>query len=201
MQIEAVRRIDAERHTVARNGRARIIRESYTTATLQTMSDWYLVYTKARQEDAAASGLEEQGYRVYLPKLRVKRRRPGGKVDVEEPLFPRYLFAAPTQDDQSISPMQFTRGVQKIVRFGHIYLSASDDIVEAIKKKEDPDTGFHRLTMPSLRPGDAVRVKTGPLAGIDGIFETQSGQDRVIVLLEVLGQSTRTEVSIGELET
>ena len=165
------------------------------------MSDWYLVYTKARQEDAAASGLEEQGYRVYLPKLRVKRRRPGGKVDVDEPLFPRYLFAAATQQDQSISPMQYTRGVQKLVKFGHIYLSVSNDIVEAIRKREDPDTGFHRLTMPSLKPGDAVRMKTGPLAGIDGIFEAPSGQDRVIVLLEILGQQTRTEVSIGELET
>jgi transcriptional antiterminator RfaH len=165
------------------------------------MSDWYLVYTKARQEDVAASGLEEQGYRVYLPKLKVKRRRPGGKIDVEEPLFPRYLFAAPTQQEQSISPMQYTSGVQKLVKFGHIYLSVSDDIVEAIRKREDPSTGFHRLAMPSLKPGDAVRMKTGPFAGIDGIFEAQSGQDRVIVLLEILGQQTRTEVSIGELES
>jgi transcriptional antiterminator RfaH len=54
------------------------------------MSEWYLVYCKARQEDVAAQGLKEQGYGVYLPKLPVKKRRRGGIAEVEEPLFPRY---------------------------------------------------------------------------------------------------------------
>lgn len=164
------------------------------------MSEWYLVYCRARQEDLAARGLCEQGYEVYLPKLRVKRRRPGGKVMVEEPLFPRYLFAAPGRDSQSIAPVQYTAGVQKVVKFGHLYRSVSDDIVESLKKREDPGTGFHCLAMPTMVAGDHVRIKTGPLTGIDGVFEARSGQDRVIVLLEILGKNTRAELSIGELE-
>lgn len=164
------------------------------------MSAWYLVYCKARQEDAAAEGLREQGYEVYLPKIQIKRRRPGGAVFVEEPLFPRYLFVAVASDEKSISPVQYTRGVQKLVRFGHEVLSVRRDIVVALKKREDPDTGFHRLELPGLRPGDPVRIKTGAFAGMDGIFEARSGKDRVVVLLEILGQQAQATVPIQELE-
>ena len=45
--------------------------------------------------------------------------------------------------------------------------------------------------------GDLARV----LAGIDAVFEKKSGKDRVVVLLEILGQQTRAEVAIEELET
>ena len=80
------------------------------------MEDWYLVYCKARQEETAAQGLEEQGYGVYLPRLKLRRRRSQGMVEVVQPLFPRYLFVAPASEQQSISPIGNTAGVSKIVR-------------------------------------------------------------------------------------
>ena len=163
------------------------------------MSEWYLVYCKARQEDAAALGLEEQGYNVYLPKVRIKRRRPGGAVYVDEPLFPRYLFVAVNPDDQSVSPVQYTRGVQKLVKFGHYLLPVSTDVVDAIREREDPETGFHRLEMPGLKVGDQVQMRSGAFAGLEGVFKTRSGKERVIVLLSILGQQVQAEVPIGEL--
>ena len=167
----------------------------------QLMSKWYLVYCKARQEDLAASGLRDQGYSVYLPKVRVRKRRPGGRVDVEEPLFPRYLFVATSAEEQSIAPVQYTAGVQKLVKFGHLYMSVSDQIVTSIKQREDPDIGVHRFELPKVRKGDPVRIRSGVLSGIDAVFEKKSGKDRVVVLLELLGQQTRAEVAIEELET
>lgn len=164
------------------------------------MSDWYLVYCKARQEDAAASGLEEQGYAVYLPKLRVRRRRRGGTAEVEQPLFPRYLFAAPGRAKQSIGPVQFTVGVQKLVRFGTVYLPVPEAVVTALRAREDPETGCHRLKTPVMKRGDRVRIGSGALAGIEGVFEARTGRDRVIVLLELLGRQTPTVVPLEELE-
>ena len=165
------------------------------------MSEWYLGYCKARQEDVAARGLTEQGYSVYLPKVRVRKRRPGGRVDVDEPLFPRYLFVALTSEEQSIAPIQYTAGVQKLVKFGHLYMSVSDEIVTSIKLREDPGIGLHRFELPKVSKGDPVRIRSGVLAGIDAVFEKKSGKDRVVVLLELLGQQTRAEVAIEELET
>ena len=165
------------------------------------MDKWYLVYCKARQEEVAAGGLEEQGYRVYLPKVRIRKRRPGGRVDVEEPLFPRYLFVATSTEEQSIAPVQYTAGVQKLVKFGHSYMSVSNEIVTSIKQREDPDIGLHRFELPKVRKGDPVRIRSGVLAGLDAVFEKKTGKDRVVVLLDLLGQQTRAEVAIEELET
>ena len=102
--------------------------------------------------------------------------------------------------EQSITPTRYTAGVSKLVRFGTDYAPVSRGLVEALKAREDPDTGYHRLIAPTMKRGDAVHIKTGPFAGIEGIFEAQTGQERVIVLLELLGQKVRAEVAIGELD-
>ena len=164
------------------------------------MGEWYLVYCKARQEDVAAQGLVEQGYDVYLPKLRVKKRRASGVALVEEPLFPRYLFVSTRDANQSISPVRNTRGVQKLVKFGTYMLPVTADIVTAIREREDPETGYHRLELPSLKTGDKVQIKSGAFAGLGAIFEQRSGKDRVLVMLEILGQKAQATIPLAELE-
>ena len=164
------------------------------------MSEWYLVYCKARQEDAAAKALEEQGYIVYLPKLKVRKRRASGVIHVEEPLFPRYLFVAVEGEEQSIGPVQYTRGVQNLVKFGTVILPIPERIVLDLKEEEDPDTGFHRLELPGLELGDAVHIRSGAFAGMEGIFQARSGKHRVVVLLSILGQQAPAALPIDELE-
>ena len=164
------------------------------------MSEWYLVYCKARQEESAASGLEEQGYTVYLPKLKTRRRRSQGMVEIVQPLFPRYLFVSLTAKEQSIAPVRYTAGVSNLVRFSVDYVPVPQGMIEALQAREDPETGFHQLTAPNLKQGDSVRIEAGAFAGIEGVFEARSGHDRVIVLFELLGQQVRTEIAIEELE-
>ena len=164
------------------------------------MKNWYLVYSKARQEESAALGLTEQGYAVYLPKLKTKKRRAQGMVEIIQPLFPRYLFVAPSNEDQSISPVRYTAGVSKLVRFNADFEPVPQGMIEALQAREDPETGYHRLTPPKLKQGDRVRVQSGAFAGLEGVFEARSGQDRVIVLFELLGQKARTLIAVDELE-
>ena len=164
------------------------------------MSNWYLAYSKVRQEEVAAEGLEEQGYGVYLPKIRLKKRRAAGIGYSTEPLFPRYLFVSTRGADQSLAPAQYTRGVQKLVKFGDQLLNVPESTVAAIREREDPVSGYHRLEMPGLQKGDRVHIKSGAFAGVDAIFESRSAKDRVIVLLEILGQRAQAVLPIEELE-
>ena len=164
------------------------------------MTDWYLVYSKPKQERAAAGGLAEQGFAVYLPMLRSRRRRAAGMTVVEEPLFPRYMFIQPKGAEQSLSSAGFTAGVASLVRFGAELQTVPTTVVSAIKEREDPETGFHKLEVPKLKPGDRVSINAGPFQGIEAVFEAKTGKDRVILLLDLLGRQTRTEVSFEELE-
>ena len=184
----------------AASGFTKRSRYSRLNVTLSGMKNWYLVYSKARQEAIAARGLAEQGYDVYLPMLRSRRRRAKGMVDVEEPLFPRYLFVAPSNPEQSISPVKYTAGVSNIVRFSGDFEPVPQGMIEALQAREDPETGYHSLAPPNLQPGQRVRIQTGAFAGLEGVFEARAGRDRVIVLFELLGQKARTEIAIEELE-
>ena len=56
--------------------------------------DWYLIYTKAKQEVVTLQNLEQQAYQTYLPTHRARRRLRTQYTLVTEPLFPRYLFIA-----------------------------------------------------------------------------------------------------------
>ena len=56
------------------------------------MKNWYLIYTKPHKEQLARENLERQGYEIYLPMARLRRRRMGKGATRIEPLFPRYLF-------------------------------------------------------------------------------------------------------------
>jgi transcription antitermination factor NusG len=60
-----------------------------------------------------------------------------------------------------------------------------------------------RLTVephPYLQCGDRVRVKNGPLIGLEGILTRQKGLARLVVTMEILGRSTAVEIDVWNVE-
>ena len=81
---------------------------------------WLVVHTKPRLESEALLQLQRQGYQAYLPQMRVESVRRGKFDERLIPLFPRYLFVRSPEDPrQSWGPIRYTRGVQRLVSFGH----------------------------------------------------------------------------------
>ena len=151
---------------------------------------WYLAQAKPRQESVAERHLAEQGFATYCPMIQVPRRRRGRWVDVIEPLFPRYVFVGVVAGVQAIAPVRSTPGVSAIVRFGVEYAEVPTALIAELRAREY--AGLHRLRLPQeLRSGDPIRVQEGVFAGLLGLFVQSHGRDRVIVLLEILGQSSR----------
>jgi transcriptional antiterminator RfaH len=116
---------------------------------------------------------------------KVARRR----VSVE-PLFPRYLFIAPGDNQQSLSPVRSTVGVSRIVRFGADLAVLSDERCEAIMayaqvQREGGVASI--LDVQGLRPGQRVLITSGPFVGLDGLI-SMAAKDRVMVLMNLLGK-------------
>jgi len=162
---------------------------------------WYLIHTKPSGETQAVRNLERQGYEVYLPRVVQTVRRAGRWLERVAPLFPRYLFLRLNQGQQPLGPVAFTLGVAGIVRFGSRYKVVPDRVVGDLQARAEPQTGLHRLSCkPKLAAGTAVRVSSGPFDGLEGVFEREAGADRVVVLLELLGQSSTVCVSVDSIE-
>jgi transcriptional antiterminator RfaH len=160
---------------------------------------WYLVQTKPRQEHLAQENLERQGYSTYLPLIRNIRRRLGNRHYADEPFFPRYMFIRLNTLTDNWAPIRSTVGVVNLVRFGQWPTPVPDSLIQQIRERANPDTGLHEIER-QLNKGDKVRILDGPLVGFEGIFLASSGQDRVLVLLEIMGKQARLQVEIDTLE-
>jgi len=147
---------------------------------------WYVAYTKPKGETIAQGNLLRQGYRVQLPLVRTVVRR---RISLK-PLFPRYLFFAPSGGEQSLSPVRSTVGVASIVRFGIDLAVLTDTQCKAIMAyaQAQQEGGLGPiLDVQGIRSGHRVVIKSGAFAGLEGLVSMVT-KDRVMVLMSLLGK-------------
>ena len=156
---------------------------------------WYAVCCKPRQEAVAEENLLRQGFRVHLPRIRIRQRRRRQWIDAIEVLFPRYIFIRVDPLQRSMATVRSTRGVVGLVRFGGQPAVVPDAVMEALRQREDADSGLHQDNRPLFSAGEAIKLVDGPLSGMAGVFTQQAGDKRVIVLLELLGKANKVTVS------
>lgn len=164
------------------------------------MSRWYLVHTKPAGEILAQSHLERQGYEVYLPRLVRPVRRRGRWQEKVVPLFPRYVFLGLNEGYQALAPVRSTIGVADVVRFGSEYAVVPDEVIRDLTARADSVSGLHRLDRTlSLEPGITVKIASGPFDGLEGVFQREVGRERVVVLLNLLGQNASVRVPVDSV--
>ena len=156
---------------------------------------WYAVCCKPRQESVAEENLLRQGFRVYLPRIRIRQRRRGQWIDAVEVLFPRYIFIRVDPLRRSTASVRSTRGVVGLVRFGGQPAVVPDAVMDALRQREDTASGLHQDNRPLFSAGETIKLVDGPLSGMEGVFTQQDGDKRVIVLLELLGKANKVTIS------
>jgi transcriptional antiterminator RfaH len=159
---------------------------------------WYVVHTKVRQEQIACENLARQGFAVYLPRMKVLKRVRGRQQARLEPMFPRYIFFQPRSSAQSIGPVRSTLGVINIVRFGQEPAVMRAEVLRGIRDFETLQNEASDDDISPFQPGERVRIADGPLTGLEGLISDVS-QQRVVVLMHLLGQDTRVSLSRHQL--
>ena len=163
------------------------------------MKRWYAVYCKPQQDARAEEHLRNQSYEVYRPKARIRRRFGGRFRQVIESMFPRYLFIRLDSANEDWAPIRSTRGVAKLVRWGNHVPYVPDPVIDAIRTRSGSADTID-LTAEDYQPNERLRINTAPLAGYEGIFDSRSGEDRVIILLDIMQQTQRLELSEQMIE-
>jgi transcriptional antiterminator RfaH len=152
---------------------------------------WYVVQTQPHAESRADEHLRRQGFTTYLPKL-LKHRRHARKTEtVSRPLFPRYMFVRIDTGSQGWHAIRSTFGVTGLVGGDHGPTPVRDGIVESLRAQQGDDGYFRAPSACSFAPGAAVRVMDGTFATTIGFFESVGDNERVSVLLELLGRRVR----------
>lgn len=154
------------------------------------MKHWYAVHCKPREDARAELHLDNQGYEVFRPKQRLRRRRGGRMVALVDSLFPRYLFIRLDNVHENWAPIRSTRGVAGLVRWGSQVPVVPEPVVETLRARIGEDGCVVPLDA-EYRKGERLRIEEGPLAGLEGVFHARSGEDRVILLLEIMRRAQR----------
>lgn len=159
---------------------------------------WYLIYSKPRQEGLARDNLDRQGYETYLPLLRTPRRRLGRRLIRIEPMFPRYFFIHLDTATDNWAPIRSTVGVSTLVRFGMDPSPVPDDLIELLRQRDD-SSGVQDIAMHHFHTGQKIRIEEGPFMGYEGIFLAETSQQRVLVLLDVVGKAAKARLDVTAL--
>lgn len=155
------------------------------------MIRWYAVQTRLHAEPTALRNLRAQGFDVYLPRYRKRRRHARRTEIVPAPLFPGYMFVALDLDAQRWRAVHSTVGVRRLVCSGERPCPVPDGIVEDLQARETE--GFIVLDDP--RPGDRLTVLDGPFAGLAGRLVGLTDNERVTVLLNLMGRQINVTMS------
>ncbi len=158
------------------------------------MRQWFAVHTRQHQEIQAEEQLRRQGYEVYCPRALDMKRLRGRWRQVIEPLFPRYLFVRLAEGQDNFAPIRSTIGVRDLVRVGRTPRPVPVHLINAIHTREDQDQGV-LISSPQWQSGMAVEFVDGPFAGIRGIFTAACGNERVMILLRLLGQDNTVVIA------
>jgi len=161
---------------------------------MDTAIRWYVAHTQAREEEKARVNLVRQGFTAYLPQYR-KRRRHARRVDwIRAPLFPRYLFVAMDIACTRWRAVSSTFGVSHLVCHGDRPVPVPHGVVEEILARNDENGLIPVEPRVPFRKGDAVQVVAGALADRIGLFEGVTDEERVILLLDLLGRQVRVKL-------
>ena len=164
------------------------------------MKQWFAIHTKPRQEAVAEENLIRQGFDVYCPRIQHEKLKRGKRVKLIEAMFPRYLFVCFEPGHDNISSIRYTRGVSQLVRFGNEPARVPDDIIQLLKTSASDPSGLYIELTPEPKPGDSVSIIGGSFAGLTGVFYKTSGEERVIILLNFLGEQSRVALKREQIE-
>jgi transcriptional antiterminator RfaH len=157
-------------------------------------SRWYVVQTHSQAEAKASGHLQRQGFEIYLPKYLKRRRHARRTETVIAPLFPRYLFVAVDMTSQRWLSIRSTIGVTRLVSDGDRPAAVPVAVFEALRSREDANGLIQLDRKPQFSPGDNVYIRDGAFQECLGLYEGMTGNERVTVLLDLLGRKVRVSV-------
>ncbi len=159
-----------------------------------TGSKWYALYTRSHCEQLVCDQLRAKGFEMFLPKIDVWSSRGGLRRRIPAPMFPGYLFLHHVMDKASYLEVRQVRSLVRILgeRWDRLSVvpEAEIDAIQQVLHARVP-----ALPHPYLREGQRVRIRRGPLAGVEGILvQTKPTKGLLVLSVELLQRSVAVEV-------
>lgn len=155
---------------------------------------WYVAHTRPRCEKKVAEFCAREGIHSSLPLFRSVKRYRGKQAVFLKPLFPGYVFvrlavgepATLRQNQHVANLLEPPDQAEFDAQLG--------DILGALETECEIRLAPHILT------GQRVRIRQGPLRGLEGLVAERQGLMEVVLRLDFIGQAAAVRVLADEVE-
>ncbi len=151
---------------------------------------WFALRLRSNFEKTTAQALENQGYEVFLPTYRARRRWSDRIKEIQMPLFAGYVFCR--MDINNRFPVLMTCGVVGIAGLGKTPTPVADHDISVVRAIVE--SRLFTQPWPFLAVGDRIVVERGPLAGTEGILTRINREYRLVASINLLQRSIAVEL-------
>ena len=157
---------------------------------------WYAAFTVPKHEKSVLRYLDMRGVEAFLPTYEVSRIwRNRQRVKLALPLFPCYVFVRTNSLDYG--KVRQSPGIIRLVGNRRGPLPLPDSAIAMLRasvadKKVSPYS--------ELAVGTRVRVRSGPMQGLEGVLVRKKNGVRFVLTLELINQHAAIEIGAENLE-
>lgn len=159
---------------------------------------WFAIYTSPRHEKRVSQYLTLRRIEFYLPLYQVRRKwRNGSTVTLDLPIFPGYLFVRIDRSER-VRVLEAPGVLSFVGGTGGKPAPLPEAEIDALRsglplRNAEPHT--------LLTVGQKVRIRSGALAGMEGVVVRKKNSLRVVLTMDMIMQSVSVEVDGSELES
>lgn len=159
---------------------------------------WLVAQLRPNCAAIAERNLSRQGFALFSPFEQLSVRRGQQFKLVQKPLFPGYVFVNPIAGSAPWQSINATYGVSRLVALTpNAPAPVPPDLMTSLMLR--CDAAGKLLPRQAFQEGQAVRITGGPFTDFIGTVESMAPQQRVWLLLDILGTSTRVAISDRDL--
>jgi transcription antitermination factor NusG len=165
------------------------------------MAIWSAVRLQPYRQQLALSELARAGFETYAPRILRCRHAKGRKIETMPLLFPGYIFVLIVLQWHAA---RFAPGVIGLIMDGERPARVPDAVIDGLRSRDRNGV----ITLPKkpepgsrvdFQSGERLRIRTGPLRGLFGLYAGQAPHDRIMVLMQILGASRPIEFAVGDV--
>jgi len=160
---------------------------------------WLAALYKPNAHKIAVRNLCRQGYEVFLPTIIQTQRQKQRFVQKVAPLFPGYIFINIGSLQNDWGPINHTMGINQLVRIGTRPATVPTRLIDAIRIRCNEDDIV--VTARDLQSGQRIKMGSGPFADFVGTVESADSDQRVMMLIHLLGRDVRIKIPAKELNS
>lgn len=160
--------------------------------------EWYILQNKPNAHQIAKRNLNQQGFETFLPLVNYTSRKAERFINTTQPLFPGYMFVSFDRATSGWNKINNTYGVSRLITFNSTLKSIPTTVVEDLMDR--CDFAGKLLPIKKLKKGDQVKILGGPFANFIASVETYTTDQRICVLIDLMGRKTKVQTLQKELQ-